>query len=187
MWSAPFSESEDPLPGQAAPFITTPPSRVRALLDLCDLRSTDRVLDLGCGDGRIVIEAARTHRCTGVGVDIDPKLVATAEAEASSAGVSGLVSFRVADFLDPSFSLGDATVVTIYGLPKMLKAIEPKVKQHVRSAAAGLVRIACVQFRFTRWQPSATDDRMKLYRYDSRSTDIEKPIVYEDVGWSPAF
>ena len=68
------------------PFVTTPPEVVEAMLDMAEIRPDDVVYDLGCGDGRMVIAAARRHPIRGVGIDIDPERVAEARSSRGSGG-----------------------------------------------------------------------------------------------------
>ena len=88
------------------------------MLQLADVNENDLVYDLGCGDGRIVIAAAKYRGARGVGIELNPKLIARANAKAKAAGVEHLVRFEVGSFFDIDFS--DATVVMLY-LPGDIK------------------------------------------------------------------
>jgi cyclopropane fatty-acyl-phospholipid synthase-like methyltransferase len=94
-----------------APFITTPPEVVARMLAIAETRGEDFVLDLGSGDGRIVIHAARAYGARGLGVDLDAELVARARDNAGRAGVGDRVRFEVRDALRTDLSA--ASVVTI--------------------------------------------------------------------------
>src|SRR3954464_3553437 len=106
-------------PQVLAPYVPTPEDVVDRMLVLAGTTSRDVVYDLGCGDGRIPIAAAKTYGARGVGIDIDPALVAQATAAARQAGVSDRVTFKVGDIFDPSVTFSDATVVTIFLLPDL--------------------------------------------------------------------
>ena len=107
------------------PFITTPDSVTLAMLQLAGVSAQDRVVDLGSGDGRIVITAARRFGARGLGVEIVPDLVAQSRANAIQAGVAERVEFRVQDlFLTP---LQGATVVTMYLLPEVNLQLRPRL------------------------------------------------------------
>lgn len=95
-----------------APYVATPAEVVVRMLELAGVSARDVVLDLGCGDGRVCIEAARRYGARSVGVDIEPYWVGVAAARAADAGVSGLTTFRAEDACetDP----GEATVVALY-------------------------------------------------------------------------
>ena len=100
----------------AAPYVPTAPSVVERMLEIAKVGPDDYVIDLGSGDGRIVITAARKHGARGFGIEIDPQLVAQANANARAAGVSDRVSFREGDLF--ATDLSEATVVTIYLLKR---------------------------------------------------------------------
>ena len=101
--------------GAPVPFVTTPPRVVSEMLRLADVSPGDIVYDLGSGDGRIVIAAARDYGARAVGVEIDPKLVQESERNAESAGVSSRVRFIQQDLFQ--VDMGEATVVTLFLLP----------------------------------------------------------------------
>lgn len=106
---------------QQAPFITTPPAVVARMLALAGTGPDDFVVDLGSGDGRIVIHAASAHGARGLGVDLDARLVALATENAARAGVADRVRFEVRDALRTE--LAGASVVTIYLLPFLLERL----------------------------------------------------------------
>jgi len=91
------------------------------------------VYDLGCGDGRIVIAAAKQFGARGVGVDIDPARIAEARANAKAAGVEHLVTFRVEDLF--AADIRDATVVALYLLPSVNKRLMPKLRSELKPGA----------------------------------------------------
>jgi SAM-dependent methyltransferase len=122
-------------------FVATPPETVDAMLDAAKVMSTDIVYDLGCGDGRIVIAAAKRYGARGVGIDIVPERIAEANANAAAAGVLQLVRFVQADLLTADFS--DATVVAIYLSPSMNERIKPRLLKG--AAAWGSRRVSCVR------------------------------------------
>ncbi len=106
------------------PFVTTPDNVTRAMLDLAKVTSGDYVIDLGSGDGRIVIEAAR-RGARGLGVEIDPRLVAESEAHARKAGVSSRAFFREMDLYKTD--LTPASIITMYLLPEVNLQLRPKL------------------------------------------------------------
>jgi SAM-dependent methyltransferase len=109
-----------------APFVTTPHDVVERMLDLADVRAGQMVYDLGCGDGRIVIAAAR-RGARGVGIDVDPERVAEARAAAERAGVQDRVRFRQADVF--TLDLRDADVVTLFLLPTLNVRLMPQLEK----------------------------------------------------------
>ena len=107
------------------PFITTPDSVTLAMLQLAGVTAQDFVIDLGSGDGRIVITAAKRFGSRGLGVEIVPDLVAQSRANALKAGVAERVDFRVQDLFVTA--LNEATVVTMYLLPEVNLQLRPRL------------------------------------------------------------
>ena len=126
--------TQDPAPARTPDviFLGTDPAVVKAMLALARVTSRDVVYDLGCGDGRIVIAAAKTYRARGVGIDIDPARIADANAAARAAGVADRVSFQVGDIFDPAVKIGDATVVTLFLLPELNLRLRPRLWAELR-------------------------------------------------------
>jgi cyclopropane fatty-acyl-phospholipid synthase-like methyltransferase len=121
-------------PGQSlAPYVPTPEDVVDRMLVLAGTTRDDVVYDLGCGDGRIVIAAARTYGSRGVGIDIDPRRIEESRANAKAAGVSHLVDFRLEDALTADVS--PATVVTLYMLASGNAKLRPVLTRQLRPGA----------------------------------------------------
>jgi SAM-dependent methyltransferase len=95
-----------------ATYLPTPPEVVSAMLDMAEVSERDVVLDIGCGDGRICIAAARDYGAHAVGVDLEPYWVEQSQANAAAAGVAELTSFHAADAC--SWDVSDATVIALY-------------------------------------------------------------------------
>ena len=110
------------------PYVhTTTEEAVKAMLKLADVKSSDIVYDLGCGDGRIVIAAAKEYGARGVGVDINPVRIAEAKENAKKAGVEKLVRFEENDLFDADFN--EATVVTLFLLNSVNEKLRPKLRR----------------------------------------------------------
>lgn len=105
------------------PYIPTRYAVVDGMLQIAGVGKDDIVYDLGCGDGRIVIAAAREHGAKGVGIDINPWRIAEAHDNAKLAGVADRVQFRKDDLFNVDFS--EATVVTLYLLPEINRELRP--------------------------------------------------------------
>jgi SAM-dependent methyltransferase len=129
-------------------YVPTPHAVVAEMLRMAKVGPKDTVYDLGCGDGRIVIAAARDFGARGVGIDIDPKRVAEARQNAKSAGVADRVEFRQADLFETD--LGSATVVALYLLPELNLKLRPKL---LRELAPGS-RIVSQSFDMGDWKPA---------------------------------
>jgi SAM-dependent methyltransferase len=113
-------------------FVGTEPAVVRAMLTLAKVTKRDVVYDLGCGDGRIPIAAAKMYGARGVGIDIDPSEVAIATAAAKAGGVSDKVTFKVGDIFDPALTFTDATVVTLFLLPELNLRLQPRLQHELK-------------------------------------------------------
>jgi len=111
-------------------FVATPPGVVDAMLTAARVTSADILYDLGSGDGRIVIAAAKKYGARGVGIEINPQLVAESNASARAAGVSHLVQFIQGDLFTADFSA--ATVVALYLAPSLNERIKPRLLRELR-------------------------------------------------------
>jgi len=112
-----------PLP--KVPYVSTPQDIVERMLAMAKVGRADTVYDLGCGDGRIVISAAKALGARGVGIDLDPVRIDEARANARRAGVEGRVRFRQADLFQTDFS--SATVVMLYLLFEVNLKLMPRL------------------------------------------------------------
>jgi SAM-dependent methyltransferase len=116
-----------PQPVVDAPFITTPDNIVDKMLELAQVRNDDLVYDLGCGDGRIVVAAAKKYGCRAVGFDIDPERVQESLDNVRKNQVENLVSIQEEDIYN--VDLGKADVVTLYLLPGMNLKLIPQLEK----------------------------------------------------------
>ena len=128
-------------------FVPTPQELVEDMLRLADVRKGDVLYDLGSGDGRIAITAARKYGIRAVGVDIDPARVAEAVENARKAGVTKLVEFRLGDLFESNFR--EATVVTLYLLPDLNLKLRPRLLAELKPGT----RILSHQFDMGDWKP----------------------------------
>ncbi len=128
-------------------YVPTPTAVVETMLRMAQVTSTDVVYDLGSGDGRIVITAAREFGARGVGVELDPELVKRARAAAVKAGVQDKVTFSQADLFKTDLS--PATVVTLYLSPSINLRLESKIKRELRPGA----RVVSHRFPIGSWAP----------------------------------
>jgi SAM-dependent methyltransferase len=132
-------------------YVPTPQAVVDAMLQLADVKAGDVVYDLGSGDGRIVIAAAQKYGARGVGVEIDPALVATATEAAATAGVSDRVRFVTQNLF--SADISEATVVTLYLLQSINERLRPKL---VRELKPGTRIVSHVFNMGPEWPPQQT-------------------------------
>lgn len=144
-------------PESAAPFVATPWSIVDAILALAEVGRDDYVVDLGSGDGRIVIAAVTKYGARGgFGVDIDPALVRLANDRARAAGVAERVRFYEQDLF--ATDVRAATVVTVYLLPKVM----PRLERKLRAELAPGTRVVLNDYPFPTWQPERVVERDTL-------------------------
>lgn len=130
-------------------YVPSPQEVVDEMLKLGAVQKTDVVYDLGCGDGRIVVSAAKLG-ARGVGIDIDPERIKEANDNAQREGVTELVTFRNEDLF--ATDLNPATVVTLYLLPATLTRLRPKLWKELRPGT----RIVAHDFDLGDWQPERT-------------------------------
>jgi SAM-dependent methyltransferase len=123
-----------------APYVATPAEVVARMLELAGVSARDVVYDLGCGDGRVCIEAARRYGARSVGVDIEPYWVELATARAADAGVSALTTFRAEDACETD--LGAATVITLY----LGRSSTQRMARRLRERAAAGTRVVSHAF-----------------------------------------
>src|ERR1039458_8025476 len=129
------------------PFVPTTDEAVQAMLKLADVKKADVVYDLGCGDGRIVIAAAREFGARAVGIDIDPQRIAEAKENAQKAGVEKLVRFEENDLFEAD--IHEATVVTLFLLSDVNLKLRPKLLKDLKPGT----RIVSNTFYMGDWKP----------------------------------
>ena len=127
-------------------YVPTPEHVVAAMLELAGTQSTDVVYDLGCGDGRVVIAAAKEYGARGLGVDIDPARIEESRANAKAAGVADRVRFEQQDLFE--MDIREATIVTLYLLPQLNRKLRPKLLSDLRPGT----RILSHDFDMGEWQ-----------------------------------
>ncbi len=135
-------------PALDVPYVPTPQEVVEKMLSIAGVNSKDILYDLGCGDGRVVVTAAKELRVRrAVGVDIDPKRISESNENARRAGVSGQVSFHQKNLFDEDYR--DATVMTLYLLPSVNLKLRPKLLRDLKPGT----RIVSHDFDMGDWQP----------------------------------
>ena len=132
------------------PYVPTPQAVVDKMLEMAAVTKDDVVYDLGSGDGRIVITAAKKYGVRGVGVDIDPQRIKEANANAVQAGVVDLVKFIEQDLFKTD--LKEASVVTLYLLPEVNLRLRPKLLSELKPGT----RIVSHAFDMGDWKPDQT-------------------------------
>jgi hypothetical protein len=158
------------IPGQDVRYEPTPMLVVRAMLELADVGPQDVVYDLGSGDGRIPITAAKEFGARGVGIEIDPTLVRQAQANARKAGVADKVEFRLGDMYVAD--VRPATVVTLFLHPKPNLKLRPKLRSELQPGS----RVVSYAWNMADWAPDearrVNAQRIFLWRIPHRAALI---------------
>lgn len=134
-----------------APFVATPREVVEKMLQMAQVDANDVLYDLGCGDGRIVITAAKKYGARGVGVDIDPERIRESVRGAREAGVENLVEFRMEDATKTDIS--KATVLALYLLPESNELLRPKFDKQLKPGTY----VVTHNYRIPGWEEKEID------------------------------
>ena len=145
--SAVAQQASAPKRSPDVPYVPTPQPVVDAMLKLGEVKKGDVLYDLGSGDGRIAITAAKQYGVRATGIDINPERIAEAEANAKNEKVTDKVKFRNEDLFEANIS--DATVVTLYLLPSINLKLRPKLWKDLKPGT----RIVSHSFDMGDWEP----------------------------------
>jgi len=145
-----FVTRQTSLAQDSIPYVPSPMYVVHKMIEAAEIKKGDILYDMGSGDGRIVIEAAKKYGIRGVGIDLNPELVAKAKENALNEGVSHLVEFRAQDGL--TVDLSEATVVTLYMFKWFNNALRPKL-QKLKPGS----RVVAHDFDIDDWKPTRVE------------------------------
>lgn len=134
-----------------APYLSTPIVVVEKMLELAIVEASDVVYDIGCGDGRIVIMAAKKYGARGVGIDIDPQRIKESKEAAKRAGVEKLVKFRLGDAT--KMDISEASVITLYLLPVSNELLRPQLEKQLKPSAC----VVSHNYRIPGWEEKEID------------------------------
>lgn len=138
--------------GKLAPYFPTPETIVDKMLKLGELKAGETVFDLGSGDGRIVIDAARKYKAHAIGVELDDSLYKQSMERIKSLGLSNTASIIHGDLLKQDYSSAD--LLTVYLLPVATDLVTPILEKQLKKGA----RIVAHDFQFAAWKPERTVD-----------------------------
>jgi len=145
------ASAQDALKDLDTPYVPTPQVVVDRMLELARVKPGETVIDLGSGDGRIMIEAASRYGARGFGVELDPLLVKRSNEAAARAGVAGRVKFFQRDLFKTDFH--EADVLTLYLLPDVNLALRPKILSELKAGA----RVVSHDYGMGDWRPDAEE------------------------------
>ena len=145
------ASAQDALKDLDTPYVPTPQVVVDRMLELARVNAGETVIDLGSGDGRIMIEAASKYGARGFGVEIDPRLVKLSNERAAKAGVAERVKFLQQDLFKTDFH--EANVLTLYLLPDVNLALRPKILAELKPGA----RVVSHDYGMGDWRPDAEE------------------------------
>lgn len=150
--AAPAHAQEQPAPKRTPDVIYVPTHQdvVDAMLKLAKVTKDDVVYDLGCGDGRIPVTAAKEYGARALGIDIDPQRIKEANANVAKNGVGDKVKIVEGDLFE--LPIGEATVVTLYLLPSLNEKLIPKFEKELKPGT----RIVSHSFKMGEWEPEQT-------------------------------
>jgi SAM-dependent methyltransferase len=166
-----------------APFVPTPQAVLDRMIEMADIGSEDVLYDLGCGDGRIVVAAAKRYGIRCVGVDVDPERIREGKANARRAGVKHLVRFIEQDA--KTVNLSEATVVTMWLTDLGVAKLKEKLRTELRPGA----RIVSRDFRLLGWEPEKSEvfpayknrnTRIMLWRISNETSPLADEHGLED-------
>jgi protein-L-isoaspartate O-methyltransferase len=141
------ARAQERAPVEQVPYVPTPIEVVDRMLEFGDVKKSDVVYDIGSGDGRIVIQAAKKYGAKSVGIEMDPRLADLARKTAKQEGVDHLVEIRQGDALKADVSA--ATVVTLYMLPSFNKMLRPILEQQLKPGT----RVVVHDYPIDGWKP----------------------------------
>lgn len=132
-WACAATAQQEQQPRLDVPYVPTPDEVVDKMLVVAKVGRKDTLYDLGCGDGRIVVTAAKKYGARGTGIDINPQRIEEARSNAKTAGVEDRVQFRVGNLFETDVS--PATVVTLYLLPDINLKLRPRLWEQLKVGA----------------------------------------------------
>ena len=180
-----FENLPDIVDGQICPFVSSTKSTIDSCLNLLNITPTDSIIDLGCGDGRIILTAIEKYNIEGVGIDINPSLIKDCEKSAKEKNLDlSKYIFKVDDFTREDFDFYNCTCICFYLIPRVLKLFKEKLFRYLREDHKR--RCVALRYPFRNIIPTKVDEVMKIYYYDYRSQEGEYGLKELD-SFNPAF
>jgi len=158
-----FGQYNQDFKNRLAPFVTSPQRAVDKMLEMANLKPGETLYDLGCGDGRILIAAAKSYHVKAVGIEISERLVKTAEDNVRSDGLEGQVKIIHGDFMKADLS--NADVVTLYLMTAANEKLRPDLEKYLKKDA----RVVSYDYPIPGWTP-VNQEETDPSRYGNRHT-----------------
>ena len=149
----PYFDEPDAPKEQLVPFVPSTNYTAEKVVEFLKLTKNDKIIDLGCGDGRILFKAVQMKNCKGIGIDINEKLIDECNSKARK----------------ENFDFYGCNCICFYLVPKILKLIEDKIKIYIRERKDR--RVVSIRFPFRNLIPTLVNEELKLYYYDYASKD----------------
>ena len=165
----PYFDEPDAPKKQLVPFVPSTNLTSEHVIELLKVTEKDKIIDLGCGDGRIIFKAVEMKNCSGVGIDINKDLIDECNKKKDEKHLNEKIKFIVDDFSREDFDFYNCSCVCFYLVPKILKMIENKIKKYLKEDKNR--RVVSIRFPFRNLIPTYIDEKMKLYYYDYSSKD----------------
>ena len=167
-WMPYFDEPDAPKE-QLVPFVPSTNYTAENVVKMLKINSDDSLIDLGCGDGRILFKAVEMKNCKGIGIDINKNLIEECKERVKKENLFDKLQFYVDDFSRDNFDFYGCNCICFYLVPKVMKLFEDKIKNYIREKKDR--RVVSIRFPFRNLIPTSIDDKLKLYYYDHTSKD----------------
>ena len=165
----PYYDEPDAPKDQLVPFVPSTNYTAEKVVEFLKIKENDKIIDLGCGDGRILFKAIQMKNCKGVGIDINQKLIDECNQKVRKEKLGEKLQFFVDDFSKDNFDFYGCNCICFYLVPKILKMIEDKIKKYIRDKNDR--RVVSIRFPFRNMIPTSINEELKLYYYDYTSRD----------------
>ena len=165
----PYHDEPDAPKEQLVPFVPSTNYTAEKVVEFLHLNTNDKLIDLGCGDGRILFKAVQMTNCKGIGIDINKQLIEECKSKVKKENLGNKLQFFVDDFSKENFDFYGCNCICFYLVPKILKMLEDKIKKYIRDNKDR--RVVSIRFPFRNLIPTSINEELKLYYYDCMSKD----------------
>lgn len=175
----PFLSEPNFSKGQKAPFVTSSSETCQEVIKMLEIKENETLIDLGCGDGRILFKAHESTHCKCIGVDINESLISECRAKAKEKSIESFFVFKTEDIFSPDFNFYDSDCICFYLTPKVTEELKKKIINYLKEKQSR--RCVLIRYPFKDIIPTKIDDKYKLYYYDYQSIE---GVFRTDVNYS---